>query len=397
MSEILPPQLDSSLLSSLGLSASAPLQSVSVYNCVLHAEQAAIYIFNQSGGTDKVAKGHIIASRVLGCLLYVFHERPTFITAAATSTIRTEILNDTTDDRNSLIYNVGAMYRDHLLRAFRTTMTPPPPTPQHPSRPTFDKMVDKWGEDLVSANLNYDTSRKKALARDGYRCKLTQSWKDSSCKEIRELAQMAREFDTGRGNVQVCHIVNESLAQHIDGDTASGKLEVHSLAQTTQRDSAASFLRILDGFGMREIATKLAEANGVHSLANLLCLLTSVHANFDDLAVWFEPTSKEHEYTVHTAYSIATTYGHWQDNVTFSVFPHRHKAFRNAELPLPDPKLLTLHGICARVAHMSGAVEYFDEIDRDMESLMVLASDGSTSTAFFESVLALYTSTLSVP
>ncbi|KAF9001411.1 hypothetical protein BDZ89DRAFT_1081829 [Hymenopellis radicata] len=389
MSEILPPQLDSSLLSlsSLGLSASAPLQSVSVYNCVLHAEQTAIYIFNQSGGTDKVAKGHIIASRVIGCLLYVLHERPTVITAAATSTIRTEILNDTTEDRNLLIYEVGAMYRDHLLRAFRTTMTAPPPTP--PSRPTFDKMVDKWGEDLVSANLNYDTSRKKALARDGYRCKLTQSWKDSSCKEIRELAQMAREFDTGRGNVQVCHIVNESLAQHIDGDTASGKLKVHSFAQTRQRDSAASFLRILDGFGMREIATKLAEANGVHSLANLLCLLTSVHANFDDLA--------EHEYTVHTAYSIATTYGHWQDTVTFSVFPHRYKAFKNAELPLPDPKLLTLHGICARVAHMSGAVEYFDEIDRDMESLMVLASDGSTSTAFFESVLAPYTSTLSVP
>ncbi|KIY60768.1 hypothetical protein CYLTODRAFT_330085, partial [Cylindrobasidium torrendii FP15055 ss-10] len=52
------------------------------------------------------------------------------------------------------------------------------------------------------------------------------------------------------------------------------------------------------------------------------------------------------------------------------------------DMPLPDPRMLTLHGICARVAHMSGAAEYFDGLDRDHEMLKevaMLAGDGSSS------------------
>ena len=46
---------------------------------------------------------------------------------------------------------------------------------------------------------------------------------------------------------------------------------------------------------------------------------------------------------------------------------------------IPDPQLLGLHAVCARVAHMSGAAEAFDQLDRDVEEIMVLASDGSSA------------------
>lgn len=49
------------------------------------------------------------------------------------------------------------------------------------------------------------------------------------------------------------------------------------------------------------------------------------------------------------------------------------------EAPPPDPRLLALHAICARVAHMSGAVNFFDQLEWDVDEMNVLASDGSSA------------------
>ena len=46
---------------------------------------------------------------------------------------------------------------------------------------------------------------------------------------------------------------------------------------------------------------------------------------------------------------------------------------------LPNPDLIALHAACARVAHMSGAAEYLDRLERDAEEMTVLASDGSSA------------------
>jgi len=40
--------------------------------------------------------------------------------------------------------------------------------------------------------------------------------------------------------------------------------------------------------------------------------------------------------------------------------------------PPPDSQLLALHAACARVAHMSGAAEFFNELERDAEETEVL-------------------------
>jgi len=54
-------------------------------------------------------------------------------------------------------------------------------------------------------------------------------------------------------------------------------------------------------------------------------------------------------------------------------------ASNSREAPPSDPQLLALHATCARVAHMSGAAEFFDQLQRDVEETNVLAFDGSSA------------------
>lgn len=70
-----------------------------------------------------------------------------------------------------------------------------------------------------------------------------------------------------------------------------------------------------------------------------------------------------------------------RNRVTLTNFTERK--FKQAsgvlKLPLPDPRLLALHAVCARVAHMSGAAEALDDFDRDVEETSVLARDGASA------------------
>ena len=61
----------------------------------------------------------------------------------------------------------------------------------------------------------------------------------------------------------------------------------------------------------------------------------------------------------------------------------------NPDQFLPDPKLLTLHATCAKVAHLSGAAEVLDEWERDLEEKKVLAADGSDMDMFNYALIGL--------
>lgn len=51
----------------------------------------------------------------------------------------------------------------------------------------------------------------------------------------------------------------------------------------------------------------------------------------------------------------------------------------NENLPIPSPYYLAMHAACARVANLSGASEYIDRVQRDMEDIWVLSEDGSSA------------------
>lgn len=49
------------------------------------------------------------------------------------------------------------------------------------------------------------------------------------------------------------------------------------------------------------------------------------------------------------------------------------------KLPLPSPEYLAIHAACAKVANLSGAGEYIDNVVRDLEDTSVLSKDGSSA------------------
>lgn len=49
------------------------------------------------------------------------------------------------------------------------------------------------------------------------------------------------------------------------------------------------------------------------------------------------------------------------------------------DLPLPSPRYLEIHAACCRIAHLSGAAEYIDNLLRAVEELDVLAEDGGSA------------------
>jgi len=60
------------------------------------------------------------------------------------------------------------------------------------------------------------------------------------------------------------------------------------------------------------------------------------------------------------------------------------------EALMPNPCLLALHAICARLVHMSGAAEVYDMVSLDdAEEITVLAEDGANSDLLYH-LLAPY-------
>ncbi|KAG7085672.1 hypothetical protein E1B28_003217 [Marasmius oreades] len=96
----------------------------------------------------------------------------------------------------------------------------------------------------------------------------------------------------------------------------------------------------------------------------------NVHDAFDRLYLWFEATEIENCYNVVDVMGLKPL----PEKITFTrpaiLSPGFHK-----ESPFPSPELLALHASCAKVAHLSGAGEYLDELDEDLDELPVLAAD----------------------
>lgn len=47
--------------------------------------------------------------------------------------------------------------------------------------------------------------------------------------------------------------------------------------------------------------------------------------------------------------------------------------------PLPSPELLALHATCAKVANLSGAAEYLEKFDHDLDHSEVFMPNGDSA------------------
>ncbi|KAF9643148.1 hypothetical protein BDM02DRAFT_3104817 [Thelephora ganbajun] len=275
-------------------------------------------------------------------------------------------------DGDNVIFEVGRRYRDRLIRTFRSSCKPYPAPSLHPSRPSYDKLEDMIRDSMKPTGKDYRITRKKALARDGFRCMITGLFDVASLGHNVELQHENETLGGMPVAVETSHILNESTTQGV------GTSERRSVTHY-----AAGVMAILRQFGLGHLSLALEAIDGVHETWNLLSLQHDLHNKFDLLGLWFESTDEPNCYKV--CFSDVTIGRFIRRN---SILPETSgpdasmlvKFSPNCEgAPPPDPQLLALHATCARVAHMSGAAEFLDELERKAEETNVLAFDGSSA------------------
>ncbi|KZT06463.1 uncharacterized protein LAESUDRAFT_653553, partial [Laetiporus sulphureus 93-53] len=182
-----------------------------------------------------------------------------------------------------------------------------------------------------------------ALLRDDNRCMITRQF-DST---VFEQSSVELQAELSAANqplcvTECCHIFPESTNRGID-DKHKGEY-------------AASVWTIIERFGYPKLRTEL-EGEQIHLLKNILTLNQYAHGMFDTLRLWFEETDIRHCYKIGAS-NPTMVFGGYR-------FP-REVQFKTTDerFDLPDPRLLKLHAACCKVAWMSGAAGYMDELDR---------------------------------
>ncbi|KAF8227805.1 hypothetical protein L208DRAFT_1365677 [Tricholoma matsutake] len=323
------PPADRSEAAQLGLNA------LSAYRVCLAFQQQV---------TEKPLITH---ARILGYL--ILH--------APTENARHEIVKAIHSCNNdfNVLSKLGQSFIDYYIRPFKKFKGRTPAPSDHPSRPSFDKDKKDLQGTIREAPKSHVDAKEQALERDGLRCVVTGMFDFAASRSISDQQVIAAG---GAVNTECAHIVPDSTYFDVSNTPTSSSVK---------KEYSASVLAVLKRFGY-----DVESLNGpkVHSLYNVMTMQHDVHDWFDRLDMWFEETN------VANCYNVKTTSNRLQvpRQVTFtSSDPTKYPE-------LPSPRLLALHAACAKVAHLSGAGEHIDSLDRDMDHLGVLAFDGSSST-----------------
>ncbi|KAJ7084830.1 hypothetical protein B0H15DRAFT_923519 [Mycena belliarum] len=277
--------------------------------------------------------------------------------------------------QNAKIYELGLLYRNHLMRVFRLDGGPLPADSDHPSRPFFAGVRQRIIQNMKMPTTT-PTARKHALLRDGYRCVVTGAFDYESCKLHPELRARATATKAARTPLDCAHIFSES-AQRGDHKLDYGR--------------GASAMAILTMFGFTNSAENLVGGN-VEKHFNILTMAENLHRLFDRMEFWFEEVIGEaNTYKICAADpDFFDVLGAPPQRVTFTVDPDVVTACEAQGRPvpaLPSPSVLAIRAACSRVAHMAGAAEHADRILRDLEHISVMAEDGTTAELFASRLL----------
>ncbi|KAJ4464853.1 hypothetical protein C8R41DRAFT_859250 [Lentinula lateritia] len=315
----------------------------------------SVYNFHERVLEDEAS---VIRARVLGFLLIL----------TTNDTVRAEVVSTVVSCSNdSALYDLGEVYMDFLIRPFKKYKGSRTPTFQsHPSRPSFDLRQQEIKSLIHQAPDNHEKAKDLALYRDGYRCVAT---------KVFEVNYAVNGGPEDYADIQQSGATATNCAHIIPAST------YFKLSNEPKKKYAASVLAVLARFGYN-----VDNLNGskIHSLFNVMTLVTAVHDYFDQLKLWFEATITPHRYEIKCLNPFEPILRNMTSPFTTFVTS-------DPRLPLPDPALLALHATCAKVAHLSGAGEHIDRVHRDLRRLDVLAEDGGSSDVLFH---ALYHSSV---
>jgi len=248
---------------------------------------------------------------------------------------------------------LGQSFIEYFIRPFKQLEGRTPVSESHSSRSSFDKDKMDLMVQIEEAPKDHKTAKAQALIRDRHRCVATGKYD----MQAMNLPGIDKNDIRKSGVVftECAHIVPEST--YFDVSTRTGSPEKNAYS--------ASVLTVLKHFGY-----DVESLNGpkVHSLFNVMTMQHDVHDMFDRLYLWLEATEVDNCYHVRCIdedFQVA-------EKITLT-------SSDPAKLPVPSPKLIALHAVCAKVAHLSGAGAYIDKLDRYADDLDVLAGDGGSS------------------
>ncbi|KAF8877656.1 hypothetical protein CPB84DRAFT_1794761 [Gymnopilus junonius] len=316
-------------------------------------EKAYDKCLNLEAKHDQVTKALDVRLPILICARFLGY----MLIEATTNVGRADFAWETYRCRNAVeLQQLAQLYSDHLLRIFRRTKGHTPTPRSHPSAPSFDFQRDRLAELLLKTPSSHVDAKEQALIRDNYRCVVS--------KRV-DITSKKKGWTTNQPNE---YVTKTHLAHIFDRSTNE------DMQDRSKSVYAASAHAVLLRFGQIRSIEEL-NGPGLHRLQNVMTMDAAIHELFDDLTIWFE--RKEDDPPHH--YRIATT-----DEGVIAGFS-RDIVFTTPDeerLPVPDPRYLALHAACARVAHLSGAGEYIDEVLCDLETTGVLAPHGNSDVLY---------------
>ncbi|KAF9233591.1 hypothetical protein BU15DRAFT_90278 [Melanogaster broomeanus] len=259
--------------------------------------------------------------------------------------------------------NLGRSYVEHYIRGFKRYNGRTPTPSSHSSRSSFDITKDAMSS---RAPTQHQAAKRKALRRDNFRCVVTGATDVASALSDPELQQTGLLFQV----THCAHIFPESTNVNISGDGNS------------KHDYAAPMWAVMTRFGYEDLPRKL-NGNNIHCLENILTLEGgTMHWHFDMLRLWFEPTGIADKYNICWSQDLLERGSGAPSTVQFTT-PDPE------EFPLPSPTYLRIHAACAKVAKLSGAGDYIDNLSRELEELRVLSNDGTSAELLEHALLPL--------
>ncbi|KAH8801243.1 hypothetical protein DL96DRAFT_1635691 [Flagelloscypha sp. PMI_526] len=277
-------------------------------------------------------------ARVLGHL--VLH--------APSQTARTEVakvINSCLGDY-SLLSDLGETFVDYFIFSFKRYKGRTPASNSPPDGPYFEAYKSRLLTSISTPPTTHIEAKSQALIRDAFRCVVSGKY-----DRVAPVSGDIKRAAGGGVYTELAHIIPEST--YFDVNKSPKK-----------SDYSSSVMAVLKSFGY-----DIPGLHGpkIHSLCNVMTVSKDDHDFFERLELWFEKTETPNCYSCQKSVACILA----PEFVTFTT-PDP------INLPLPSPDLLTLHGVCAKVAHLSGAGEYVDGVLEDLEHLDVLATDGTS-------------------
>ncbi|KAJ6460399.1 hypothetical protein C8R47DRAFT_1027785 [Mycena vitilis] len=316
----------------------------------------------QAQQTHSAASSDLVALRVLG------HTMMQTTSQEGLLHLGRAIKSCVDDDQ---LIKVGKFYWRYLIKLFHKAKGQTPNPSEHPSRPSFEEQ-----RVLISLDMHpvdHTTSKEQALQRDGSRCLLTGAY-DKTDRRAEKFAHMTL---TGQKSVslQAAHIIPEGLnnltQSSINYAEESELLKLFGVEVGDDPEKninqSTTMRTMVSTFGSPDLVDELQGVD-IHRLENILTINADDHDSMDKLLLWFEATGALNEYDI-----CLRDEGEWPqrpvDPPSLHVFQAvRRVTFRGTpELPAPSPRYLALHAACCRIAHLSGAADHLERVERDLE------------------------------